>query len=186
MALNAFAIFAAAADGAAEAGKSSGGLPQMDFSTYPSQIFWLAITFGILYWVMSSMVLPRLGGTIEERRDRIADDLDHAAEFRRQAEEAETAYNAALADARAKAQSIAADTRTEVETEIAELQAMADEKTAASLTAAEERLNKMKDDAALKVRDAAGDVTKSIVAALIEETPADDVVAAAIERASAR
>ena len=180
MALSAVAIYAAAA---AETGDKSGGLPQMDFSTYPSQIFWLAITFGVLYWLMSSLILPRLGGMIEERRDRIADDLDTAAEFRRQAEEAEAAYNAALSDARAKAQAIAAQTRADVEAEISELQAMADEKAAASVAAAEERLAKMKDDATAKVKDAAADVTKALVAALIEETPADDLVAAAVERA---
>ena len=178
------ALLAAASEAAGDK-SASGGLPQMDFSTYPSQIFWLAITFGVLYWLMSGVILPRLGGAIEERRDRIADDLDHASEFRRQAEEAERSYNEALASARTKAQSIAAQTRAEVETEIAELQAMADEKTAASIADAEKRLADMRVTAAGKVKDAASDVTKEIVATLIGETPADDVVAGAVGRVTA-
>ena len=177
-------IAAAAEDAASHAETSSGGLPQMDFSTYPSQFFWLAISFGVLYWVMSSMILPRLGGAIEERRDRIADDFDQAAEFRRQAEEAEAAYNKALADARAKAQGIAAETRSAVEAEISEMQAEADEKAATDIAAAESRIAEMRASASEKVSDAAGDVTKAIIAALIEETPADDAVRAAVERAS--
>ena len=179
-------IAAAAEEAAAAHGgeTASGGLPQMDFSTYPSQIFWLAVTFGVLYWAMSSLILPRLGGAIEERRDRIADDLDQAADFRRQAEEAEAAYNQALADARAKAQRIAAETRESVEAEIGEMQAEADEKAAADVAAAESRIAEMRTSAAAKVQDAAGDVAKSIVAALIDETPADDAVKAAVAQAA--
>jgi len=173
-------LLIAAAEAAGHAKSGGGGLPQMDFSTYPSQIFWLLITFGGLYFLMSSVILPRLGGTIEERRDRVADDLDHAAEFRRQAEEAEAAYNSALADARAKAQTMAAETRAEVEAEIASMQQEADVKAATQIAAAEERLNAMKDQASTKVKEAAGDVAKTIVSALIDETPADDTVKAAV------
>ena len=177
------AIMAAAAEPAAH-GETSGGLPQLDLSTYPSQIFWLAITFATLYAVMSTMVLPRLGGAIEERRDRIADDYDQAAEFRRQAQEAEAAYNKALADARAKAQGIAAETRSVVEAEIAEVQSDAAAKIEASLAVAEERIDRMKSEASAKVRDAARDVTKAVVSALIDETPADEAVSAAIASAT--
>ncbi len=176
------------AETAADAASSGGGagLPQMDLPTYPSQFFWLAVTFGVLYWVMSTMILPRLGGAVEERRDRIADDLDQAAEHRRQAEEAEAAYNKALADARAKAQAIAAETRAELEAEIAAMQAEADEKTAARIADAEARLTAMRADASGKVREAAGDVAKAIVAALIDETPADDAVSGAVTGALAK
>ena len=64
-----------------------------------------SITFGVLYWLMAGKFLPAIGGAIEERKDRIADDLDQAGDFKRQAEDAENAYNQALSDAKAKAQS---------------------------------------------------------------------------------
>ncbi|MBI1393492.1 MAG: F0F1 ATP synthase subunit B' [Alphaproteobacteria bacterium] len=180
------ALAAAAAEEAegivAAAETSSGGLPQMDFSTYPSQLFWLAVTFGTLYAVMSSAILPRLGGAIEDRRDRIADDLDQAAEFRRQAEEAEKAYQTSLADARAKAQSIAAETRSEMEAEIASMQAEADDRATAKIAAAEAKIDEMKDKAAANVRAAAADVAREIVGALIDEKPTDETIAAAIAK----
>ena len=47
-------------------------MPQLDISAWPSQLFWLALTFGALYWLMATYFLPRLGATLEERRDRIA------------------------------------------------------------------------------------------------------------------
>lgn len=175
------AAAAEATHGAEEA--SGGGLPQFDPSSFYGQLFWLAITFAFLYWIMSSFILPRLGGVIEERRDRIADDLDQASEFKHQAEEAENAYNKALADAKAKAQSIAADTRDQLDAEIANLNADADAKAAAALEAAETRINEMKEQASAKVRDAAVDTTRSIVEALIDERPTDDAIASAMPAA---
>ncbi|MGF1544816.1 MAG: ATP F0F1 synthase subunit B [Parvularculaceae bacterium] len=169
---------------AAEAAAEGGSLPQADFSTWPSQLFWLAVTFGALYWIMSSSILPRLGGAIEERRDRIADDLDQAAEHRRQADEAEAAYERALADARAKAQAIAAETRAELEAEIAEMQKTADAEAAARLAEAEARIDAMKAEASSKVREAAADVAKAIVATLIDETPTDEAAANAVSDAA--
>ncbi|MEL7492011.1 MAG: F0F1 ATP synthase subunit B' [Pseudomonadota bacterium] len=174
--LQTIAAAAAATAETAEEASGGGGLPQFDPSSFYSQLFWLAITFAFLYWVMSSFILPRLGGVIEERRDRIADDLDQASEFKHQAEEAENAYNKALADAKAKAQSIAAQTRDELDAEIAGLNADADAKAAAAVEAAEARIHDMKEQASAKVRDAAVDTTRAIVEALIDERPTDDAI----------
>ncbi len=178
-------FFSALAEAAADAAETkSSGLPQMDVSTFPSQIFWLAVTFGALYWIMATMVLPRLGAAIEERRDRIADDLDRAAESKRMAEEAEAAYNRSLADARAKSQAIAAETRDEVNADIALLQKDAEQAIIARTHAAEAKINAMKGAAAAKVREAAAETTRAVVEALIQETPAEGAVDAALAKAS--
>ena len=179
-------LIATAAAGVAEAHEeaASAGLPQLDPSSWPSQLFWLALTFGVLYWLMAGKFLPSLGGAIEERRDRLADDLDQASEFKRQAEDAEAAYNKALADARAKAQSIAADTRSEMDEEIAGLQAETETALEQQLSAAEARIAAMKSDAAAKVREAASDTTRAVVEALIDEAPTDEAVTKAISAVS--
>lgn len=179
-------VAAASAAGAAGAHEeaASAGLPQLDPSSWPSQLFWLALTFGVLYWAMAGKFLPSLGGAIEERRDRIADDLDQAAEFKGQAESAEAAYNKSLADARAKAQAIAADTRAEMDKEIAALSAETGEALEKQLAAADARITKMKADAAAKVREAAAETTRAVVEALIDEAPTDDAVAKAVSAAA--
>lgn len=179
------AAAAAEPHGAVDGEAASASLPQLDPTWWPSQLFWLAVTFGVLYWLMAGKFLPSLGGAIEERRDRMADDLDQAAEFKRQAEDAETAYNKALADARAKAQGIAADTREETDKEIAELQAETGAALEKQIAAAESRIAKMKTDAAAKVREAAADTTRAVVEALIDEAPTDEAVAKALAAASA-
>ena len=59
-------------------GQKSAGLPQMDISTFPSQLFWLVVTFLILYVFMSKYVIPSLRTTIEERKDKIIGDINEA------------------------------------------------------------------------------------------------------------
>jgi len=180
--MNPTALLAAAEEAAAHGEAASAGLPQFDPSSWPSQLFWLALFFGALYVAMSGYFLPRIGRTIEERRDRIANDLDKAAEQRSKAEAAESAYHQALADATAKAQGIAADTRAKLSAEIADLSAAADREAAEGIAKAEARIAAMKQDASKKVREAAVDTSVAVVAALIGETPTRDAAAAASQR----
>ena len=87
--------------------------PPFDSSTFPSQLLWLAITFAILYYLMAKVALPRIAGILEDRRDRIASDLDMAERLRSDSEEALAGYERALAQARAKAHGIAEAARGE-------------------------------------------------------------------------
>lgn len=91
---------AAAAEGGEHA---SGGLPQMDVTNYPSQLFWLAVMFAVLYAVFSRWTLPAFSATMEERAQRIHADLEAAKSLKEEAEAVHTAYEASLADARAQA-----------------------------------------------------------------------------------
>ena len=181
-----FVVLTSAAEAAAAHGEeaASAGLPQLDPTSWPSQLFWLAVTFGVLYALMHTKFLPAIGGAIEERRDRIADDLDKAGEFKREAGDAENAYNQALADAKAKAQGIAADTRGEVDNDIAEMQAETDATLDKQVAAAEARIAAMKADAAAKVRDAAAETARAVVETLIDEAPTSDAAAKAVSSVS--
>ena len=67
---------------AATGGEGGGGLPQLDADTYPTQIFWLVVTFVILYLIMSKVALPRIAEVLEERQERIADDIETAERLR--------------------------------------------------------------------------------------------------------
>lgn len=89
-----------AAHGAAH--ESSAGLPQLDFTTYPSQIFWLVIFFIFLYGFFSRKTLPDISGTIESRQEHIRSDLDTADELKTESETVKEAYEAILEQSRAK------------------------------------------------------------------------------------
>ena len=79
-------------------------MPQLDFSTFPNQIFWLVVTLVVIYLVLSKVALPRIASVLAERQGTITNDIAAAEELKRKAVEAEEAYDKALADARAEAE----------------------------------------------------------------------------------
>ena len=91
--------------------------PPFDTHNFLPQIIWLVIIFGLLYWLMSRVALPRVEGILEARRHRLAKDLDDAAAMQIQAKEAGEAYDRTLADARARAQALAQETHDKLHTE---------------------------------------------------------------------
>ena len=97
----------------AEGAESAVGMPQLDFSTFPNQIFWLLITLVVIYFVLSRIALPRIASVLAERSGTITNDIAAAEELKRKAEEAEAAYDAALAEARSEANRIVEEARAE-------------------------------------------------------------------------
>jgi len=79
------------------------GLPQLDFTTYTSQIFWMFAGFILLYIFFAKKTLPEISGAVETRREKIEGDLDNAQDLKEQAEKVQSEYEAALQDARQKA-----------------------------------------------------------------------------------
>lgn len=90
----------------AHGAESAGGLPQMDPTWFPSQIFWLAVTFTTLYVIFGKKILPALSNTIEGRRDHIQNDLDMAEQLKEEAEKVHEAYDEILGAARQKSSAL--------------------------------------------------------------------------------
>ena len=97
-------------------------MPQLEVSTFVPQLFWLAVTFGVLLLLMWKIGLPRVGGLIDARRKRIDDDLARAAQLKDEAEAALAAYQQTLASARAQAQAAVKETTDRLAAEAAERQ----------------------------------------------------------------
>jgi F-type H+-transporting ATPase subunit b len=131
--------------------------PPFDPTYFASQLFWLAISFALLYFVLSRFILPRIGGAIEERKDKIADNLDTAAQMKAQADETVEAYEKELAEARTRAQAVAAEAKAEVDKEIAEATREADAELEAKLADSETRIQAARDAALADVRTIASD-----------------------------
>ena len=130
---------AGAADAAHGAAASAPGMPQLDFATFGNQIFWLLVVLAVIYWVLSRIALPRIGGVITDRQGAITGDLMAAEEFKLKAKEAEAAYDKALADARTEAQKIVAANKAEIQKELDAAIAHADGESAARAAEAEQR-----------------------------------------------
>ena len=153
---------------------ASGGMPQLDFATFPSQIFWLAVAFVILYLALDRFLIPRIGGAIEERKDRIADDLDMAARMKDEADAALVAYEKSLAEARAKAHALSQQTRDALARELDSEAAQMDARLAKTQSEAEARIAAAREKALQGVDDIALDVAGTIVQAVsgMELSPA--------------
>ncbi len=80
-----------------------GGLPQLNVSTYPSQIFWLLVMFGVLYVSFSKSILPTIGSVVNARESLIKGDLEDAQSLKDQAASIQQAYEKNLELAKAQA-----------------------------------------------------------------------------------
>jgi F-type H+-transporting ATPase subunit b len=172
-----------AAHGAAEAAHGSApGMPQLDFSTFGNQIFWLAIALVAIYLILSRVALPRIAAVLAERQGTITNDLAAAEDLKAKAVEAEDAYNKALADARAEAQRIAAETRAEIQIGLDEAIAKADEQIAAKAAESEKAIGEIKAGALESVKVVAADTAEALVTALGGKADAKAVATAVADR----
>jgi F-type H+-transporting ATPase subunit b len=170
-----------AADAAGHAAGSA-GMPQLDFSTFPNQIFWLLVTLVVIYLVLSRVALPRIGGVLAERSGTITNDLAAAEELKQKAIEAETAYDKALADARTEAAKIVAQAKIEIQAELnAELK-KADTQISAKTAESEKAISAIRASATQSVTDVAKATAKEIVSALGGKADAAAITAAVTAR----
>lgn len=160
----------------------SSGLPQLDLASFPSQIFWLVVALVVLYLMFTRVVLPRLGGIIEERHDAIEDDLDRAADYKRRAEEAEAAWQKALADARAEAQAIAAKTKAEIQKKVDAAIAKADAEIAAKTAESEARIAEIRAEASAAVQQVAREIAVALAESVAPGAADPAALTAAVDK----
>jgi len=138
--------------------------PPLDPQTFVPQLVWLALTFGLLYVLLKRFALPRVGGVIKERQDRIRGDLDQAAKLKAEIEEALASYEQALIEARDRGRAIAMDMRDKLMGELNSERAKGEAQIAQKLADAEARIMQTKAKALANVGDIAADATAAIVA----------------------
>lgn len=173
---------AEAAGEAAGHAAQSGGMPQLDFATFPNQIFWLAVALVLIYLILSRVALPRIAGIVADRQGTIANDIAAAEELREKAGEAEKAYNKALVDAREEANRIVAEARAEIHKDLDKATARADAEIAAKAAESAKRIEEIRAGAAKNVEDVAKETAAAIAAALGVTTDAKAVDSAVAAR----
>lgn len=139
------------------------GMPQLDFGTFPNQIFWLLVALAAIYFVLSRVALPRIGGVLAERQGTITNDIAAAEELKLKAGEAEAAYEKALADARAEAHRIAGENKAEIQAELDRAMEKADAQIAEQREESERRIAEIRDSALANVEEVAKETAAAIV-----------------------
>lgn len=130
---------------------AEGGMPQLDVSTYPAQIFWMALTFGFLYLFFSMRILPRLSAIVDGRAARIAADLAEAGRLTALAQETKQAYEQALNAAHREAADLLGETERSLRAQAAQSMADFQERMSRDLAIAERRIGKAASEAMLEM-----------------------------------
>jgi len=168
-----------------EVGHEGGGqsnFPPFDVSTFPAQLLWFAIAFGFLYWFMSKRALPQIGRVIEERRARIAKDLDDATAMQQQADAAAAAHEKTLAEARANAQALAQSARDQAAAETDARRKAVDAELAGKIAEAEKQIAATRARAMASVAEIAREAAGAIVERLGGRAADPAAVKAAVEK----
>ena len=162
---------------------SKSGFPPFQKETFASQLVWLAITFVVLYLLISRIAVPRIGGILEERSKRIEGDCAAAQRMKEESEAALAAYEKSLAEARNRAQAIGAEIRDRLHAEAEQRRKALEAKLNAQLAEAEKQIDATKSAAMANVRGIAVEAAAAIVERLIGTTPPAPAVAAAVDEA---
>ena len=176
-----FLLAAEVATGAAGAADSgSGGLPQFDLAKWPGQMVWMLLIFGVMLFLFAKVFVPRVGGTIAEREDRIAGDIGDARKLKAQADQQAATAAAEMTTARAAAHKLAIDAKAKAAANTAAQEAVEEARLNETLTKAEARIGASRDQAMVHVRDIASETAQAIVAHLTGQSASADEVKSAL------
>ena len=174
----------ASAARAAGGGETSGGLPQLDISTWPTQVFWLVVSFGLAYLLFSRLVTPRIGLVLEERASRINEDIAKAREAEAAARQTEAEYLADLEKARSEASAQASQAMAEASKTAAKAEAELAKKLARKVKSAEEKLAKLRAETLAGLDSVAAEAASLTVEQLAGIKPAKTLVTKQVKQAA--
>jgi F-type H+-transporting ATPase subunit b len=157
-------------------------MPQLDFTTWGNQIFWLVVTLIVIYFVLSRIALPRIASVLAERPGTISNDIAAAEDLKAKAQAAEAAYDKALVDARAEAQTIVADAKAVIQADLDAAIEKADAQIAVKAAEGEKVIADIRANALDSVKVVAKDTAKEIVAAMGGKADAKSITAAVTAR----
>ena len=155
-------------------------MPQFDFSSFASQIFWLAITFSVLYLAMARATLPKIREVLQGRQERIASDLEKAESIKDEAEKAKMDYASVLLNSRANARQMITEAEVTAQRESNERNNKLDETLARQMEEAEALVIKTREEVMVKLIPVSVELSSLILANLagknIDESRLDAIV----------
>lgn len=144
-------------------------LPQLDIATYPGQIFWWVIAFGLFYVLNARIVLPRIAEALDRRQARIESDLVLAEQAKREADALIDDYQQALLNARQKSQQDLQDLQSQLAAKMARQQHKFNAEMAAKMHAAEAHIASIRGEVLADLPDLAGGLTTDMARQLIRK-----------------
>jgi F-type H+-transporting ATPase subunit b len=159
-------------------------MPQLEqIATFPSQVFWLVTSFLVLFVIMWRIAVPKITDALEARQKRIDNNLERAAELKKEAEAAIETYEKSLAKARSDAENVIATANASLAKAISSREAELSDKLQAKIAESEASIATAMNAAAETLRGVAIEVTLEATERLVGETPSNENASAAVDRA---
>jgi len=145
----------------------SGGMPQLNPEFWISQIFWLIITFGFLYIVLSKLILPKISANLELRKSQISDNIEAADKQREESESKLKEYDEIILKSKNEAKNIFNQAREEALMGINKKKENLDKQIDEEIKKAEDEIGKLKRNAPEKITKIAIETSSELIKKLI-------------------
>ncbi len=146
-------------------------MPQLDPSSFASQLFWLTVTFVALYLILARFVLPRIHAVLENRKSRLDSDLGTAARLKEEAESAKTGYEESLKQAKSQSISLIAAAQQEIAQESQKQSSALDKELAKKMADADTAIASSRKAALDHLIPITSELTVAIVESLVRHRP---------------
>ena len=158
----------------------SGGMPQLNPEFWISQIFWLTITFGILYLVLSKLILPKISANLESRKSQISDNIEAADKQREESDAKLREYEEIITKSKIEAKNIFNQAREKVLKDINAKRDVLDKQIDEEIGKAENEINKLRKDAPIKINkiaiETASELTQKLIGAEVNNSSISAIV----------
>ena len=159
----------------------SGGMPQLNPEFWVSQIFWLTITFGILYIVLSKFILPKISANLEVRKSQILDNIEAAEKQREESELKIKEYEKIVQSSKNEAKNYFKQTREKLLKNINLKKDSLDKELNLEVQKGETEIQELRDRAPEKINKIAVETTKDLLQQLIGENVNSSSISAIVD-----
>ena len=157
------------------------GMPQLNTEFWPAQIFWLILTFSILYILIWKVFLPKIIYSIENRKSRIVEDLEEAQKLKEVAENKLKEYNQIIENSKKEAKKIIAENKKKLEDDIASKKIKFDSEIEKELAAVEKEVNDLKKSSIVNINKIAVEISSKIIEKVIQTELNKSSISAIVE-----
>jgi F-type H+-transporting ATPase subunit b len=164
----------------------SGGMPQLNPEFWISQIFWLTLTFGILYVVLSKLILPKISGNLELRKSQIQENIEAAEKQRKNSESKFKEYDEIILKSKIKAKNIFKNARDKIIKDINVKKDALDKQIDEEVKKAEQEIDVLKKNAPEKINKIAIETSSELVKKLIGADVNNSSISAIVDDLSKR
>ena len=164
----------------------SGGMPQLNPEFWISQIFWLTVTFGILYVALSKLILPKIGANLETRKSKILENIEAAEKQRENSEEKIKEYDKIINSSKIQAKNYFKQVREKIIKDISLKKESLDKEINEEINKAEVEIKNLMDKAPGKINKIAIETSSDLIQQLIGADVNNSSISAIVEDLSLR